>query len=94
MLLNSPRRVFDCHQRLCYGFLYQIDECLNIRKRIMKALMPADAITSRMSVRVFTKQGISKELILRLLNIAARTPSGTNTQPWKVYVLEGKSLSE
>lgn len=60
----------------------------------MKALMPADAITSRMSVRVFTKQGISKELILRLLNIAARTPSGTNTQPWKVYVLEGKSLSE
>ncbi len=60
----------------------------------MNALTPADAITSRMSVRAFTKQSISKETILRLLNIAARAPSGTNTQPWKVYVLEGNVLNE
>lgn len=49
----------------------------------------AEAITSRMSVRAFTKENVSKEVILKLLNISARAPSGTNTQPWKVYVVEG-----
>ena len=58
----------------------------------MKSLTPAEAITSRMSVRAFTKEVVSKESILKLLNISARAPSGTNTQPWKVYVLEGNAL--
>lgn len=53
-----------------------------------------DAITSRMSVRAFTKEIVSKELILKLLNLAARAPSGTNTQPWRVYVVEGGALNE
>jgi len=60
----------------------------------MKSLTPADAITSRMSVRAFTKKGVSQETILRLLNLSARAPSGTNTQPWKVYVLEGEKLQD
>lgn len=58
----------------------------------MKALTAAEAITSRMSVRAFTKEVVPKELILKLLDISARAPSGTNTQPWKVYVLEGNAL--
>lgn len=58
----------------------------------MKALTAAEAITSRMSVRAFTKDAVSKELILKLLDISARAPSGTNTQPWKAYVLEGNAL--
>ena len=60
----------------------------------MKSLTPAEASTSRMSVRAFTKDAVSKEVILKLLNISARAPSGTNTQPWKVYVVEGKALEE
>lgn len=60
----------------------------------MKALTPAEAITWRMSVRAFTKENVSKETILKLLNISARSPSGTNTQPWKVYVLEGTALKD
>jgi nitroreductase len=60
----------------------------------MKSLTPAEAITSRMSVRAFTQELVSKESILHLLNISARAPSGTNTQPWKVYVLEGKALKD
>ena len=60
----------------------------------MKALTPAEAITSRMSVRAFTQEVVSKESILNLLNISARAPSGTNTQPWKVYVLEGVALKD
>ena len=50
----------------------------------------AKAIESRMSVRAFTKESISREMILKLLNLSARAPSGTNTQPWKAYVLQGQ----
>ena len=60
----------------------------------MKALTPSEAITSRMSVRAFTKENVSKEVILKLLNISARAPSGTNTQPWKAYVIEGAALMD
>ena len=49
------------------------------------------AITSRRSNRAFTSQAVSRELITGLLRVASRAPSGTNTQPWKVYVLQGAS---
>lgn len=49
------------------------------------------AITSRMAVRAFTQQAVSRETIAELLQVASRAPSGTNTQPWKVYVLQGAS---
>ena len=47
------------------------------------------AITSRMSARAFTQQAVSREMITEILQVASRAPSGTNTQPWKVYVLQG-----
>ena len=50
----------------------------------------AKAIESRMSVRAFTKESISRGMILKLLKLSARAPSGTNTQPWKAYVLQGQ----
>ena len=34
---------------------------------------------------------VPRELIAHLLEVASRAPSGTNTQPWKVYVLQGAS---
>jgi nitroreductase len=46
---------------------------------------------SRMSARAFTQQAVSKETITDILHLASRSPSGTNTQPWKVYVLQGES---
>lgn len=49
------------------------------------------AITSRMSIRAFTQQNVPRQTIIALLEVASRAPSGTNTQPWKVYVLEGLS---
>jgi nitroreductase len=55
-------------------------------------LHPVDAaITSRMSVRAFTAQPVEKKVLTHLLEVASRSPSGTNTQPWKVYVLQGAS---
>lgn len=49
------------------------------------------AITSRMSVRAFTPQDVSRETLQDILQLASRAPSGTNTQPWKVYVMQGRS---
>ena len=50
-----------------------------------------DAITSRMSVRAFLPREVPRSLLQHLLEVASRAPSGTNTQPWKVYVLTGAS---
>ena len=47
------------------------------------------AMDSRMSARAFTQQAVSIETITDILQMSARAPSGTNTQPWKVYVLQG-----
>jgi nitroreductase len=49
------------------------------------------AITSRMSTRAFTQQDVSRSVLQEILQVASRAPSGTNTQPWKVYVLQGAS---
>nr|ABW82971.1 putative oxidoreductase [uncultured bacterium pEAF66] len=47
------------------------------------------AITSRHSIRAYLPDPVAREDIERILEVAARAPSGTNTQPWKVYVLTG-----
>ena len=47
------------------------------------------AITSRHSIRAFLPDAVAREDIEAILAVAARAPSGTNTQPWKVYVLTG-----
>jgi nitroreductase len=57
----------------------------------MTSISVAQAITSRMSTRAFTSQPVPREMISELLQTASRAPSGTNTQPWKVYVLQGAS---
>ena len=47
------------------------------------------AITSRRSIRAFLPTPVPREVLDRILEVASRAPSGTNTQPWKVYVLTG-----
>lgn len=51
------------------------------------------AITSRQSIRQFLPTAVPNETITRVLEVASRAPSGTNTQPWKVAVLQGAALS-
>lgn len=52
------------------------------------------AILSRFSTRAFLPQAVEKSKIEHILQIAARAPSGTNTQPWKVYVLQGEKRDQ
>src|SRR5664279_747773 len=47
------------------------------------------AITSRHSMRAFQPTPVPRETVEEILRVAARAPSGTNTQPWQVYVLTG-----
>ena len=52
------------------------------------------AITSRRSIRAFLPKPVAREEVEALLQVAARAPSGSNTQPWKVRVLTGASLKK
>ncbi|MFC0253233.1 nitroreductase [Massilia consociata] len=52
------------------------------------------AITSRRSIRAFLDKPVARDDIERILDVAARAPSGTNTQPWKVYVLSGRARQD
>ena len=47
------------------------------------------AITSRRSIRAFLPTPVAREDVEAILEVSARAPSGTNTQPWRVYVLTG-----
>jgi nitroreductase len=49
------------------------------------------AITSRRSLRAFLPTPVPREDLEAILQVAARAPSGTNTQPWQVHVLTGDS---
>jgi nitroreductase len=54
-----------------------------------------DAIMQqRSSVRAFTDQTVPDALVEDILRVASRAPSGVNSQPWRVYVLRGKSQRE
>jgi nitroreductase len=52
------------------------------------------AITSRMSVRAFTNEPVDRAAIEHILQVASRAPSGTNCQPWRVYVLKGPKQAQ
>lgn len=55
-------------------------------------ITPVDSIiASRNSVRAYKKDSVDPKLLEHILTFAARAPSGTNMQPWNVYVLTGEA---
>lgn len=48
----------------------------------------------RRSIRAFLDKPVLRSEIEDILHISARAPSGTNTQPWKVYVVMGNKKVE
>jgi nitroreductase len=50
------------------------------------------AITSRRSIRAFLPRPVPQADVEHLLDVAARAPSGSNIQPWKVHALAGVAL--
>ena len=62
---------------------------------VVKDLASVDtAISSRFSARAYLNKPVDRAVLQEVLEIAARAPSGTNTQPWKVYVLQGAKRDE
>ena len=53
----------------------------------------AHAIATRRSIRGFLDTPVEPATVIRLLELAARAPSGSNIQPWKAHVLTGAALS-
>ncbi|MFY9922504.1 MAG: nitroreductase family protein, partial [Mycobacterium sp.] len=52
-----------------------------------------EAVTSRRAVRGFTDELVSTEVIQRVLEAASWAPSGSNLQPWHIYVVTGEPLT-
>lgn len=49
-----------------------------------------DALKTRKSVRAFKPDPVPLSLVSEILDLASRSPSGTNVQPWKVHVVAGE----
>ena len=51
-----------------------------------------EAIVGRQSIREFdTSKDVSNEVIENILAVAGRSPSGSNIQPWKVWVVRDEA---
>ena len=59
----------------------------------MIPITPTDSvITNRKSIRAYKNDPVDPRLVEHILTVASRAPSGTNMQPWNVYVLTGEAL--
>lgn len=53
-----------------------------------------EAVQSRRAVRAFTDEPVPTEVLQRVVSAAAWAPSGSNLQPWHVYVVTGTPLAQ
>lgn len=58
-----------------------------------QSLSAEEAIRSRRSIRAFLPTPVPDETVARVLELAARAPSGSNIQPWRVRVLRAAPLA-
>lgn len=63
-----------------------------VRQRAQSAIAQCVSIVmrARHSVRAFRPQPLERTVVEDILQDAARSPSGGNIQPWRVYVVSGK----
>lgn len=50
------------------------------------------AMNQRKSVREFTSATVSADTVRRMVEAAGRAPSSKNTQPWKLFLVQGAAL--
>jgi nitroreductase len=53
-----------------------------------------EAILARHSVRDFSSKPVPKETVMNILEVATRSPSGGNSQPWEVFVASGGTIEK
>lgn len=52
----------------------------------------SQAIATRKSIRAFKNDPISNQTLADLLTKSARTPSGGNVQPWRIFVINDQAM--
>ena len=52
------------------------------------------AILARHSVRDFSSKPVAKETVMKILEVATRSPSSSNGQPWEVFVASGATMEK
>lgn len=53
-----------------------------------------EIIKNRKSIRSFTDKPVSNDIIREMLQKSSRAPSGGNLQPWKIYIVNEKSMKD
>lgn len=57
-------------------------------------LTVTEAVLERRSIRAFRPDPLPADTIREILELAARSPSGGNLQPWRVYALAGEEMAK
>ena len=50
-----------------------------------------EVLARRRSIRAFRPDPVPREMVEDILRAAARSPSGTNIQPWKIHIAAGEA---
>lgn len=53
-----------------------------------------EAIKTRQSIRAFLPRPVPRTVLAEILELAAHSPSWSNTQPWEVAVIGGETMNE
>jgi nitroreductase len=53
-----------------------------------------EAIQARHSVRDFASKPVPKDIIMKIMEAAIRSPSGGNGQPWEIFIADGATLEK
>lgn len=56
-------------------------------------MLVSEAVAARRSIRRFTDAPVSDDVLRDLLERAARSPSGGNLQPWRIYVINDAAMA-
>lgn len=54
----------------------------------------SEAVQTRRSIRAFLDRPVPVEMLREVLQAAARSPSGGNLQPWRLYVVAGGPMAD
>ena len=51
-----------------------------------------DAIQARHSVRAFLSKPVPRDIVMKIMAAATRSPSGGNGQPWEIFIASGATI--
>ncbi|TGJ75393.1 hypothetical protein E0Z10_g10996, partial [Xylaria hypoxylon] len=62
-------------------------------RRSSTQMLLDEAILARHSTRLYLPEEVPRALLERALKLAAHSPSNTNTQAWRLFIVTGEALT-